>query len=109
MISQAGSYVAGTLTGYAVYLGNTILGAGDSLNDLVPTGVGFNTTYQKDSSDTAGLGVSALSGLTGGFKQSAALIGQYANVVAVGGIGRFADPNGICGGYITRLGYGNGR
>ena len=90
MIFKAGSYVAGTLTGYAVYLGNTILGAGDSLNDLAATGVGFNTTF-KGFSDTAGLGVSALSGLTGGFKQSAALIGQYANVVAVGGIGRFAD------------------
>ena len=90
IIFKAGSYVAGTLTGYAVYLGNTILGAGDSLNDLAATGVGFNTTF-KGFSDTAGLGVSALSGLTGGFKQSAALIGQYANVVAVGGIGRFAD------------------
>ena len=90
MIFKAGSYVAGTLTGYAVYLGNTILGAGDSLNDLAATGVGFNTTF-KGFSDTAGLGVSALSGLTGGFKQSAALISQYANVVAVGGIGRFAD------------------
>lgn len=90
MIFKAGSYVAGTLVGYATYIGNTMLGAGDSLNELAATGVGFNTTFQ-GFSDSAGLGVSALSGLTGGFKQSAALIGQYANVVAVGGIGRFAS------------------
>ena len=52
IIFKAGSYVAGTLTGYAVYLGNTILGAGDSLNDLAATGVGFNTTF-KGFSDTS--------------------------------------------------------
>ena len=33
IIFKAGSYVAGTLTGYAVYLGNTILGAGVILID----------------------------------------------------------------------------
>ena len=89
MLIQTAGYVGGLLTGYAAYVGNAILGAGDSLNDLAAQGVGFNQTFQ-GFADSAGMGVSALSGLTGGFEASAKLIGQYSNVVAVGGIGQFA-------------------
>jgi len=87
-IFKAGAYASTVITGIFAAVGNTILGAGDSLNTLAKTGVGFNDTFA-DVTTSAGLGVSSLGGLTGSFESAAQLIAQNSNVVATQGFGRF--------------------
>lgn len=87
---KVGAYVSTTIGVAGGFIGNALLGAGNSLNDLAKVGVGFNDTYS-GMAKSAGLGVSQLGALTGGFEASAKLIGQYSNVVAVQGFGNFSS------------------
>jgi len=85
---KGAAYVGGAVQQYGAMLGNSILGAGESLNDLAKVGVGFNDTYS-GMAETAGLGVAQLAGLTGSFGGAAALISASAKVVATQGFGNF--------------------
>ena len=85
---KGAAYVGGAVQQYGAMLGNSILGAGESLNDLAKVGVGFNDTYS-GMAKTAGLGVSQLAGLTGSFGGAAALISASSKVVATQGFGNF--------------------
>ena len=85
---KGAAYVGGAVQQYGAMLGNSILGAGESLNDLAKVGVGFNDTYS-GMAETAGLGVSQLAGLTGSFGGAAALISASSKVVATQGFGNF--------------------
>lgn len=87
---KGASMIGGALVGAGTFLGNTLLSAGNELNDLAKSGVGFNSSIGS-MNKTAGMAVSSLSGLTGGFKASSRLIGQFSNVVAVGTIDRFSN------------------
>lgn len=86
---KGAAYIGGAVKTYGLALGQSILGAGDSLNDLSKVGVGFNDTYQ-GMADSAGLGVSQLAGLTGSFAGAADLIGKNSKVVATQGFEKFS-------------------
>ena len=86
---KGAAYIGGAVMQYGSALGQSILGAGESLNDLSKVGVGFNDTYQ-GMADSAGLGVSQLAGLTGSFAGAADLIGRSSKVVATQGIEKFS-------------------
>ena len=86
---KGASVIGGALIGAGTFLGNTLLSAGNELNILAKSGVGFNSSIGS-MDKTAGMAVSSLSGLTGGFEASAKLIGQFSNVVAVGTIDNFS-------------------
>ena len=86
---KGAAYIAGAVKTYGLALGQSILGAGDSLNDLSKVGVGFNGTYQ-GMAESAGLGVSQLAGLTGSFAGAADLIGKNSKVVATQGFEKFS-------------------
>ena len=85
---KGAAYVGGAVQQYGAMLGNSILGAGASLNDLAKVGVGFNDTYS-GMATTAGLGVAQLAGLTGSFGEAAAMIRNSSSVVATQGFGNF--------------------
>jgi hypothetical protein len=86
---KGAAYIGGAVMQYGSALGQSILGAGESLNDLSKVGVGFNETYQ-GMADSAGLGVSQLAGLTGSFAGAADLIGKNSKVVATQGFEKFS-------------------
>ena len=86
---KGAAYIGGAVMQYGAALGQSILGAGESLNDLSKVGVGFNDTYQ-GMADSAGLGVSQLAGLTGSFAGAADLIGKNSKVVATQGFEKFS-------------------
>ena len=86
---KGAAYIGGAVQQYGMALGQSILGAGESLNDLSKVGVGFNDTYQ-GMADSAGLGVSQLAGLTGSFAGAADLIGKNSKVVATQGFEKFS-------------------
>ena len=86
---KGAAWLGGAVKQYGVALGQSILGAGESLNDLSKVGVGFNETYQ-GMADSAGLGVSQLAGLTGSFAGAADLIGKNSKVVATQGFEKFS-------------------
>lgn len=86
---KGAAYIGGAVSQYGTALGQSILGAGESLNDLSKVGVGFNDTY-KGMAESAGLGVSQLAGLTGSFAGAADLIGKNSKVVATQGFEKFS-------------------
>jgi hypothetical protein len=86
---KGAAYIGGAVMQYGSALGQSILGAGESLNDLSKVGVGFNETYQ-GMAESAGLGVSQLAGLTGSFAGAADLIGKNSKVVATQGFEKFS-------------------
>lgn len=86
---KGAAYIGGAVMQYGAALGQSILGAGESLNDLSKVGVGFNGTYQ-GMAESAGLGVSQLAGLTGSFAGAADLIGKNSKVVATQGFEKFS-------------------
>ena len=86
----AGGVLLGAVTSAGAYIGNALLGAGNQLNELTKSGVGFNTTYD-DVNKNATEAIAGLGALGVGFEGAAQLIAANSNVVATQGFARFQD------------------
>lgn len=82
------SILGGGLLSGLGYVTNALLGAGDNLNKLADSGVGFNSTFQ-DVGKSATEAIAGLGAVGIGFGNAADLIKASSNVVATQGFGNF--------------------
>lgn len=87
-VIKFGGVIGGALLTGAGFVGNKLMQAGSTVNELVQSGIGFNTTFSD-----MGMGVVEATGHLGalglGFAESAELMKRSSAVIATAGFGRF--------------------
>ena len=83
-------FLGGTLLTGATFVGHKLLEAGDTVNELVASGIGFNSMYASVGKSTteavAGIGALGL-----GFDAAAQMMKDKSNVIATQGFDRFEE------------------
>lgn len=83
-------FLGGTLLTGATFVGHKMLEAGDTINELVASGIGFNSMYASVGKSTteavAGIGALGL-----GFEAAAQMMKDKSNVIATQGFDRFEE------------------
>ena len=83
-------FLGGTLLTGATFVGHKLLEAGDTINELVASGIGFNSMYASVGKSTteavAGIGALGL-----GFDAAAQMMKDKSNVIATQGFDRFEE------------------
>jgi len=89
-VVKFGGVIGGALLTGAGFVGNKLMAAGDTVNSLVESGIGFNTTFSN-----MGMGVVEATGHLGalglGFGEAAELMKRSSAVIATQGFKRFEE------------------